>query len=58
MNLSRESPPLKVESVSGLGLWAPITERGTIVVNDIVASSYASIENHTVSLYPHKSLSI
>jgi len=40
-----------VEVVGGVGAYAPLTMEGTIVVDDVFASCYASFPNHWVSHY-------
>lgn len=44
--------PSKIISVSvvqSMGVYAPLTEEGTLFVNDILASSYALVENHRLA---------
>jgi len=40
-----------VEVVGGVGAYAPLTLEGTIIVDDVFASCYASFPNHWVSHY-------
>ena len=48
----KKAVPIKIENIDNIrkqGVYAPLTESGTIVVDDILASCYASFLNHSVA---------
>jgi hypothetical protein len=52
--LSNQQPVTKIESVKRHGLYAPVTETGDIVVNDVLASCYVALfEDATTLLNQH-----
>jgi len=40
---------LKIDSIVDIGLYAPLTEEGTLLVNNYLVSCYASIDSHKIA---------
>ena len=47
---------MKIEQVTKLGRYAPLTENGTLIVNGFFVSCYAEHENHLVAHMAFKPL--
>ena len=45
---------VKIEQVEEMGIYAPLTESGTIIVDNILASCYAHVDNHELAHFAFK----
>jgi len=54
-DVARPDTVKSIDEVYDLGVYAPLTEQGTVVVNDVVASCYANVRSHQVAhwFFPH-----